>query len=162
MLAEGQVDPKHFKEYIHKRQIDIKKANMPILNNEHEGSKEILIDKFSSHDQFNLFSREQLAEMEQEQPHNNTVKNINANEADASHHHEQINIASLDPLNGYSLDKSDLKNKNMNSLVDLADNSIHSVRNMNMDNLNVEEMYNFTSKNLGENINETENENEGN
>lgn len=36
----------------------------------------------------------------------------------------------------------------MNSLVDLADNSIHSVRNMNMDNLNVEEMYNFTNKNL--------------
>lgn len=115
--------------------------------NENDMSKEEL-GKFYSDQQFNLFSREQLAEMEQ--PHNNTVKNINQDEANHHHHDEQINIASLDPLNNYSLDKSDLKNKNMNSLVDLADNSIQSVRNINMDNLNVEEMYNFTSKNLGD------------
>lgn len=96
MLADGQVDPKHFKDYIHKRQIEVKKANMPLLNKgtENEVSKEG-IDKFSSHDQFNLFSRDQLDE--ELQPHNNTVKNINANDVN---NHEQINITSLDPLNG--------------------------------------------------------------
>jgi len=47
----------------------------------------------------------------------------------------------------------------MNSLVDLADNSIQSVRNMNMDNLN-EEIYNFTKSNvqLDNHISETKDE----
>ena len=63
MFSDGHVDPKHFKDYIHKRQIEVKKANMPLLNKgtENEVSKEG-IDMISSHDQFNLFSWDQLDE----------------------------------------------------------------------------------------------------